>query len=266
MARLSNSTKVRTMTLRSASLPLTLLAFAACSSSSPSNPDAGMKHDGSSHVDAPTTHDTGMPPPGSGTGTGSGTSPGMDAGDYPDGDCATTSCTSAVPQIYTIEAGTTWSSLYRDYFGTSGVASCSGTGSDCHGNTNGAGYASSGYLCPPHDAGACYEGFTTQSPTGPMLIAGDAGFAASGVSDVLCQCDGNGGFMPYGCCYYFQAADMQRIADWVNAGATNDYLTPPKHDAGAPDGAATDAHGADHDAADGSHDAGDHDAQDAAKG
>jgi hypothetical protein len=124
---------------------------------------------------------------------------------------------AARPPVFTLDAGTTWSSLYRDYFGPAGVASCAGAAAgDCHGSTTQLGYEGSDFLCPTGDASAaCYAGFKS---AGANLLDPDASFADDPVSDVLCQA-GAVGTMPLGCPYVFTPVDIERISDWVNAGA-----------------------------------------------
>jgi hypothetical protein len=120
--------------------------------------------------------------------------------------------------VFTLDAGTTWRALYRDYFGPSGVASCAG-GEECHGSTLQLGYESSNFLCPAGDAEAgCYAGITSWGTDGADLIQPDASFSHDMLSEELCQGDG-AGTMPLDCSYVFTPVDMKRIADWVNAGA-----------------------------------------------
>ncbi len=124
---------------------------------------------------------------------------------------------AAPPPVFTLEAGTTWTSLYRDYFGPAGVATCVGAAAgDCHASPSDLGYQMSYFLCPAGDAGAaCYTSFT--SPYANLLDP-DASFVEDPVSDVLCQ-PGPIGTMPLNCTYVFTSVDIERIADWVNAGA-----------------------------------------------
>jgi hypothetical protein len=120
--------------------------------------------------------------------------------------------------VFTLDAGTTWTSLYRDYFGPSGVASCAGDGA-CHGGTTQQGYEYSGFLCPPGDtSAACWGGITSRGDGGAYLILPDASFATDKLSQVLCQTTGVGS-MPLFCSYDFTPVDIQRVAGWVNAGA-----------------------------------------------
>ena len=124
----------------------------------------------------------------------------------------------APPPVFTLDAGTTWRSLYRDYFGPAGVASCAGpAASDCHGSTSQMGYQMSYFLCPFGDASsACYAGFTSGAAP---LVEPDASFSDDTLSYDLCQLTPSEGTMPFGCTYYFTPVDMERIGDWVNAGA-----------------------------------------------
>jgi hypothetical protein len=180
--------------------------------------DAAAPHDAAKH------HDAGAPHPRHDAGVNDARADAFDARkdvfEYPDGQCAPSECDVIEPS-FAIDAGSTWSALYRDYFGSSGVASCAGSTGNCHGQPDAAGVAMSQYLCPPHDAAACYAGFTLQGSSGPSLIDGDAGFDAGPLPDLLCTCGGIGN-QPLGCCYVFQPVDMDRIANWVNAGAKGD--------------------------------------------
>jgi hypothetical protein len=120
--------------------------------------------------------------------------------------------------VFSLDAGTTWSSLYRDYFGPSGVASCAGNGA-CHGGTSQPGYQTSGFLCPAGDASqGCYASMTSVGDGGADLVEPGVSFASDELSQVLCQSDGTG-IMPLYCTYYFTTVDIERIGDWVNAGA-----------------------------------------------
>jgi len=120
--------------------------------------------------------------------------------------------------VFTLDAGATWSALYRDYFGPTGVASCAGDG-NCHGGTSQRGYQVSQYLCPPSGGKAgCFAGITSQGDGGANLILPDASFSDDLLSQILCQGQGVG-MMPLGCTYTFTPVDMTRIGDWVAAGA-----------------------------------------------
>ena len=167
--------------------PLVLAALLfGCSSSSSTDADAGDSHDGSKDAGADSFV----------------AQAGFDSG-----------------PVFTIEAGTTWSSLYRDYFGPAGQASCAGDG-NCHGSVSEPGYARSHFLCPT-DGGLtqCYAGMTSLGDGGANLVLPAGGFSADELNMILCQDDGNVGVMPLECSYIFTPIDIERIADWVNAGA-----------------------------------------------
>ncbi len=132
--------------------------------------------------------------------------------------------------VFTLEAGITWQSLYRDYFGPTGVASCAGTGTwagVCHGETTANGYLSSCtltgcFLCPDGNAStACWQSMTSVGDGGANLILPDGSFDADYLSQVLCSLDASTGSMPYNGNYWFTGVDFERISDWVNAGAQN---------------------------------------------
>ena len=77
---------------------------------------------------------------------------------------------------FTLEAGSTWQSLYRDYFGNLATAGCAGDG-NCHGGTDQFGFQASGFLCPAGDASAtCYRGLTSPIDGGVVFILPDASF------------------------------------------------------------------------------------------
>jgi hypothetical protein len=116
-------------------------------------------------------------------------------------------------------SGTTWGDLYRDFFGPTGKASCAGNGA-CHGDTSQAGYNGSGYQCPG-TAAECYAGITATTPG--LVTPGPVGDpTTTGLYLILRKCSG-GGLMPKApATVEFTAADMARIAAWIQAGAPND--------------------------------------------
>ena len=127
--------------------------------------------------------------------------------------------------VFTIDAGSTWSDLYRDYFGNDTQVHTAGcaNGSFCHGATTDDGTEASGYLCPKGDKEGCYKSFTTQAANGPGLVTPDAGFATDLLGSVLCQVNDAGqpvgdGVMPYDCVYNFTPVDVARIEAWLQAG------------------------------------------------
>jgi hypothetical protein len=133
------------------------------------------------------------------------------------------------PPVFTLEAGVTWTDLYRDYFGNDtqlNTAGCS-SGVQCHGTPTSGGAAQSNYVCPMADKEACYQSITSQLSTGPGLIQADASFANDYLSQVLCAVNDAGeyvsGEMPIiattgECKYYFTPTDMERLRLWVQAG------------------------------------------------
>ena len=112
----------------------------------------------------------------------------------------------------------TWTALYHDYFGTTGVASCAGTGT-CHGSASQSGAQTSQYICPPGDQTGCYTGIT--NPMAGLLTPGDGkAFSTTVLYSILRKQSGGGNMPKSG--YSFTAADIARISSWVAAGAKND--------------------------------------------
>lgn len=123
--------------------------------------------------------------------------------------------------VYTLDAGVTWHSLYADYFGPSGVASCS-RGTICHGSTSEDGYKGSHhFLCPGDASAECYERITSTGDGGVNVITPGASFSEDDLSEVLCQMHGTIGSMPLGCVYDFTPTDVERISAWIAGGAKN---------------------------------------------
>jgi len=120
--------------------------------------------------------------------------------------------------VFSLDAGSTWTDLYRDYFGTSGVASCAGDGF-CHGSTTQHGYLVSGFLCPPGQQTDCYDGITSPADSGAGLITPGRSFRDDYISQVLRQEDDAGGGMPKSPDYTFTHVDIERISAWIEAGA-----------------------------------------------
>ena len=130
--------------------------------------------------------------------------------------------TRMVP-TFTLDAGSTWTALYRDYFGNPATASCAGDG-NCHGSATQTGAMNSNYVCPPGDPQACWAGITSYGDGGADLVQPDASFTGDLLEQVLCKVDDAGnpvgdGMMPLFCSYNFTPVDMQRIQDWVARGA-----------------------------------------------
>ncbi len=121
-------------------------------------------------------------------------------------------------RVYPLDAGPTWSALYHDFFGPTGLAGCAGMVGSCHGSTAAHGYTVSGFLCPTGEdaSAACWAGMTSKGDGGANILTPP--FNDGGLGTILCQniCVG---IMPDGCTYYFTPDDMQRIQDWVRSGA-----------------------------------------------
>jgi hypothetical protein len=175
--------------------------LAACSSSSSSTdetPDAGHPNDASAHdartKDVDVVHDAGVDVP---------------------------------PQpVFSADAGSTWTALYRDYFGNDTAvhtAGCS-NGGYCHGSTamSAQGFQGSQFLCPKGDKETCYKSFTAQDAGAAQLVTPDAGWENDILSTTLCEVDDAGdsigGGMPYDCVYNFTPTDIARIKAWIAAG------------------------------------------------
>lgn len=147
------------------------------------------------------------------------TTPGDDAGAPKD---ASTGMDAPAQPTFTLEAGSTWTALYRDYFGNNTQVHTAGcaNGGFCHASTSDDGYARSGYLCPDGDKESCYKSFTM---SGVGFVMPDGGFTTDGLGMILCQVNDAGepvgdGFMPYNCVYNFTPVDVQRIEAWLAAG------------------------------------------------
>jgi len=115
--------------------------------------------------------------------------------------------------------GHAFSDLYRDYFGPTGAASCAGTG-QCHGDSSQPGAQASAFVCGPV-ATSCYQGMIA----GSLITAGDTTTAPEDTLlwATIRKCSG-GGTMPESPpeTYSFDSASLQRIHDWLAAGAPND--------------------------------------------
>ena len=113
-------------------------------------------------------------------------------------------------------SGHAWTDLYRDYFGPAGKASCAGDGT-CHGDDTQAGAKASDYICG-HDADTCYTGIT--SPRAGLVVAGDTTTDPKSTSlYAILRKKCGGGSMPRKPEFAFDAPDIQRIVDWMHAGA-----------------------------------------------
>ncbi|HEY3815644.1 MAG TPA: hypothetical protein VGL81_00655 [Polyangiaceae bacterium] len=150
------------------------------------------------------------------------------------------------------EAGPpTWTGLYDDYFGPSGVASCTAQ-SSCHGTATQAGAQTSGFVCGatkdecwagvtmgvnPVDAGGvfcpivcigadaggagCPQNTSFACPTDPtqQALYTDIHKTSGGGLDNM-PCGGNLVTCPIsGSTYTFTADDLARISTWIQQGA-----------------------------------------------
>jgi hypothetical protein len=123
------------------------------------------------------------------------------------------SCTPAA------DAGASnWASLYADYFGPSGVASCAGTVGQCHGESSGLGAQASEYVCAGGVSG-CYSGIT--NVMAGLVTVGDTKDdpTTSTLYLTLRKTCGGGSMPKEPASFDFSANDMKRIADWIGAGA-----------------------------------------------
>jgi hypothetical protein len=115
-----------------------------------------------------------------------------------------------------VGSGHAWTDLYRDYFGPTGKASCAGDGT-CHGDKDQEGAVNSGYVCG-HDADTCYTGIT--SPSAGLVMVGDTTTDPKSTTlYAILRKKCGGGIMPRKPAYAFDAPDIQRIVDWLRAGA-----------------------------------------------
>ncbi len=135
--------------------------------------------------------------------------------------------------VFSLDAGTSWQSLYRDYFGPSGAASCAGIAGECHGQASALGSENSCtrtgcFLCPAGDAStACWQSMTSVGDGGANLVIPGQTFGSDQLSQILCSVEAGTFGMPQASVnvclppYCFTPVDWKRIADWVNAGAQN---------------------------------------------
>jgi hypothetical protein len=120
--------------------------------------------------------------------------------------------------------GSTFTDLYRDYFGPSGGASCSGSVGNCHGETTGVGaLGSGGFVCGASQSD-CYTGM--HITTADLLSASDTATPANSGLVMALRKETPAGtnnmpFDPPSTCV-FTDGDIARITAWVGAGAPND--------------------------------------------
>ncbi|AKU95388.1 hypothetical protein AKJ09_02052 [Labilithrix luteola] len=187
---------------------MTLAAFVACAGAG----FVGLAcSDGGGQIRGGQTQFDGAPP------SNEEGDPGLQEGDASDIDAA-----SWPEEQVDAGSGTTWTDLYRDFFGPTGAASCSSSGT-CHGDPAAAGTTkSAGYLCADKDG--CRQSML--SDTTALIQTRD--FSApegSTLVRILWQRKTNGtltGSMPKTPRYVFSRASLERIQTWIGNGAPND--------------------------------------------
>jgi hypothetical protein len=119
-------------------------------------------------------------------------------------------------------SGTTWTDLYRDLFGPTGQARCSGQGGGCHGASESSGTIASGYVCST--AEGCRASLL--SPESSLVQPqGSGSLDASKLVRALRRRSAAGsivGAMPRDSAYVFSHDSINRIEAWVQAGAPDD--------------------------------------------
>ncbi len=117
-------------------------------------------------------------------------------------------------------SGDNWGALYRDYFGTTGKASCAGTAGACHGDATSLGAENSNFVCGT-TVGDCYTGITSTSVG--IVTVGDTTDDPknSGLYAVLRKTCGGGAMPKEPATVTFTPGDMARIAGWIGAGSPN---------------------------------------------
>ena len=109
----------------------------------------------------------------------------------------------------------TWTGIYTDYFGSTGLASCGGSG--CHLAGQGGDIASK-FICPDKDT--CYTSLTGASK---LVLSTDAASPTKSKLMRNLRQVGNAGKMPSGgSTFVFSTADVARISTWISNGAKND--------------------------------------------
>jgi hypothetical protein len=114
-------------------------------------------------------------------------------------------------------SGSTFTDLYRDFFGPTGLASCTAM-SACHISPMGRGYKNTHYTCSP-DQSTCWMTMTTSIvPSG-----GSATPETTTMYRALRKAPPipHSGPMPLGSTFAFCPSDLQRIAEWIADGAQN---------------------------------------------
>lgn len=111
----------------------------------------------------------------------------------------------------------TWASLYTDYFGPTGKASCSG-GSDCHLTATATGAVVSNLVCADKDG--CFATFTGASHL--VRPATDVSNPSGASIFKELRQAGKTGRMPLKSTFTFSPSDIDQISGWISRGAKND--------------------------------------------
>lgn len=124
---------------------------------------------------------------------------------------------AGIPPEELIDAGTgaTWTDLYRDLFGPTGLASCAGTGV-CHGAVGQAGEVATHFVCS--DQKTCRQ---TMLDAGLVRPKDSAAPEKSVLETTLRHRAPSGiviGLMPKQPPFVFPRAAMDRISTWIAAG------------------------------------------------
>jgi hypothetical protein len=122
------------------------------------------------------------------------------------------------------DGGITFTSLYADFFGPKGNANCAKNPGKCHGGPSEPGTQSSnGFMCVP-DQDGCYKGLIG----GGLVVPGsdDPSAGPNALTHHLRHVDPSTGLQsgdmplaPSG--RVFSPAELQRVIDWIDAGAQN---------------------------------------------
>lgn len=178
----------------SAALFFSTLAFAACSSTTDPPP--------------PPPADASTPPP-------------------PDASVEASQDAAVCPPVGAPSGPSTWTSLYADFFGPTGKASCAGDGF-CHGGPTQEGAKSAFYVCDSKDG--CFASMRSKTGVNErdsnLVKDGDVAdpkkAALFGVIRLTREDCTQSGFMPKRSPFRFSREDVLRIQAWIAAGANND--------------------------------------------
>jgi hypothetical protein len=133
------------------------------------------------------------------------------------GDAGVTAALSPCEDAGDRGEGSAFSDLYRDFFGPTGLASCSAT-SICH-VPGGNGAVLTGYICSP-DAPTCWKTMTS-------TIVPEGGTATPEQTTLYkalrkAPPTPGSGPMPRNSSFAFCPEDLSRIETWIASGAQND--------------------------------------------